>query len=124
MALARELTPALGPVGASLIGGTSNSTLASAGSVQGDATTVNASNVIVTGADGTKGVILAMAPGDSVTIFNNSGSSLKVWPMSGAAIAVPGTGLGSANAAYTHTTYATVTYRCISATQIVPNKSA
>lgn len=124
MALARELTLAVGPIAASQVGGTSNSTLASAGSVQGDATTVNASNVIVTGADGTKGVILAMAPGDSVTIFNNSGSSLKVYPMSSAAIAVPGTGLGSANAAYTHTTYATVTYRCISATQIVPNKSA
>lgn len=95
-----------------------------AGSAQSDATPVNAGLSIVAGADGTKGVILTGQVGDSVTLFNNSGSTLKVYPDSGAAIAVPGTGLGTGNAAYSHTTYAVVTYTKVTTTQWVPNKSA
>ena len=57
-------------------------------------------------------------------LFNNSGSTLKVYPNSGAAIAVPGTGLGSANASYAHTTYAVVEYKKITSTQWLPKKSA
>jgi hypothetical protein len=57
-------------------------------------------------------------------VFNNSGSTLKVYPNSGAAIAVPGTGLGSANASYAHTTYAVVQYKKITSTQWLPIKSA
>ena len=97
-----------------------------AGSAQTDATTVNASNSVVASADGTKGVILPAVshPGESVTIFNNSASTLKVYPPSGAAIAVPGTGLGSANASYAHTTYAACIYTCLTSTQWLVNKSA
>jgi hypothetical protein len=124
MALAKDLVSTLGPVAASANGGSVATAIAAAGSLQTDATTVNASIGIVTGADGTKGVILAMAPGDSVTLVNSSASTLKVWPMTGAAISVPGTGLGSANASYAQTLWAVVTYTCISSTQILTNKSA
>jgi hypothetical protein len=78
----------------------------------------------VTGADGTKGIRLVGEIGDSLWIFNNSGSSLKVYGATGEAIAVPGTGLGTANAAYTHTTYAVVEYIKITSTQWLPGKSA
>lgn len=125
MTLAKEL------MGSGLSGGTAKAigglpgTVAAAGSVQGDATLVGMSLCTVTGADGTKGVILPAAEnGDTLTLFNNSGSTLKVYPPSGAAIAVPGTGLGSANAAYSHTTYAVVEYVCFSSTQWMPRKSA
>lgn len=95
------------------------------GSVITDAAALTASNCVVAGADGTKGVQLVGNIGDSVTVFNNSGSTLKVWPGSSTeAIAVPGTGLGSAAAAYSHTTYAVVTYTKITSTQWLPNKSA
>jgi hypothetical protein len=124
MTLAKEVMGAGFSAGqAQALGGQTNAALAATGSVQGDAATVNASNVIVTGADGTVGVILPADYG-SVTIFNNAGSTLKVYPPSGAAIAVTGTGLGSANAAYSHTTYAVVTYQRVSSTQWFPTKSA
>jgi hypothetical protein len=100
-------------------------TVAATGSVITDAAALTASNVVVTAADGTKGVQLIGNVGDSVTVFNNSGSTLKVWPGSTSeAIAVPGTGLGTAAAAYSHTTYAVVTYSKITSTQWLPNKSA
>ena len=81
----------------------------------------------VTAADGTKGVILPAAnPGESVQIVNDSASTLKVYPPSGAAIGVPGTSFGaaSANAAYSHTTYAVCVYTCYSSTLWTVNKSA
>lgn len=125
MSLAKELMGAGMSAGtAKAVGGLAG-TVAAAGSVQGDATLVGMSLCIVTGADGTKGVILPAAEvGDSITIENNSGSTLKVYPPTGSAIAVPGTGLGSANAAYSHTTYAVVEYVVHSSTQILPKKSA
>lgn len=94
------------------------------GSTQTDAAVLSASNCVVAGADGTKGVILSGNVGDSVQVFNNSASTLKVYPDTSAAIAVPATGLGSANAAYSHTTYASVTYKKITSTQWLPTKSA
>jgi len=94
------------------------------GSAQTDAATLSASNCVVASANGTTGVILAGEIGDSVWVFNNSGSTLKVYPNTGAAIAVPGTGLGSANASYAHTTYAVVEYKKITSTQWLPKKSA
>lgn len=110
---------------ATAIGGTKFASIAAAGSVQGDGTAVATDAAIVTAADGTKGVTLPAAqPGDSVTLFNNSGSTLKVYPPTGAAIAVPGTGVGSANAAFSQLTYKTVTYLCISSTQWFPTVSA
>lgn len=99
--------------------------IAATGSTIADAAAITASNVVVTAADGTKGVQLIGNVGDSVNVFNDSGSTLKVWPGSTSeAIAVPGTGLGTAAAAYSHTTYAVVNYIKVSATQWFPNKSA
>lgn len=97
---------------------------AATGSAQTDAATVSASNNVVTAADGTKGVILSGNIGDSILIFNNSGSTLKVYPDTSSAICVPGTGLGSANAAYSHTTYAVCFYTKITSTQWLVEKSA
>lgn len=126
MALAKDIMGGGLSAGSAIaLGGQVNTALAAAGSAQGSATAITASNTIVTGADGTKGVILpAVQPGESVVIVNNSGSSLKVYPPVGSAIAVPASGMGSANAAYTQTTYSIVTFLCLSATQWVPNKSA
>jgi hypothetical protein len=124
MALAKRLMGvgfSAGQAGA--IGG-DYTTYAATGSTQADAATIGAGLSIVTAADGTKGVILSGQVGDSITIFNNSGSTCKVYPDSGAAIAVPGTGLGTANAAYSHTTYAVATYQKITSTQWLVNKSA
>lgn len=125
MAFAKEMMGA-GCAGqlAKTLGGLSG-TVAATGSVQGDAATVGMSLCIVTAADGTKGVILPAAEvGDSVQIVNNSASTLKVYSPSGAAIVVPGTGMGTANAAYSHTTYAVCKYTCLSATQWSVMKSA
>jgi len=123
MALAEDLIPAFTPGQAAAMGGQYNAFTA-AGSVIGDATAITASMAIVAGADGTKGVALTGQVGDSVTIFNNSGSTLKVWPEAAAAIAVVGTGLGTAAAAFSHLTYKTVVYRKFTSTQWVPNISA
>lgn len=102
---------------AAAIGGQSAS-LAAAGSAQGDAALVVCSNTIVTGADGSKGVILpAGSVGDEIWIFNNAGSTLKVYPPSGAAIAVAGTGLGTGNAAFSQLTFKCTMYKCQSSTQ-------
>lgn len=124
MALARNLMGVGFSAGqASAVGGTFSS-FAAAGSAQSDATPIRAGLATVTGANGTTGVILTGQAGDSITIFNSSGSTLKVYPPSGAAIAVPASGAGTQDAAYSHTTYAVVTYTCFSGTQWVPNKSA
>jgi hypothetical protein len=98
--------------------------LVALGSSQTDAAPVTASTHVVTGADGTKGIRLVGEIGDSLWIFNNSASTLKVYGATGEAIAVPGTGLGTVNAAYTHTTYAVVEYIKFTATQWMPGKSA
>jgi len=121
MALAKEMMGGgLSAGQAQAINGQYNAIVA-AGSAQGDATTLTSGMSIVTAADGTKGVILpAGQVGDEVTIFNNSASTLKVYPPSGAAIAVVGTGVGSANTAHSALTYKTVTYTCFSSTQWVP----
>lgn len=124
MALSKEIMGGGFSAGqaASLNGG--HAAVTATGSAQTDAALLTSSNCVVASADGTKGVILVGNVGDSQTVFNNSGSTLKVYPTSGSAIAVPGTGLGSANAAYSHTTYAVVTYTRITSTQWLPNKSA
>lgn len=123
MAYAKELVGAFPAGQARAIGG-QYAAITAAGSAQTDAATLTASMCVVGSADGTKGVILAGEVGDEVWVFNNSGSTLKVYPETDAAIAVPGTGLGTANAAYSHTTYAVVAYKKMTTTQWVPNKSA
>jgi hypothetical protein len=123
MALAKELTGAFPPGQAKAIGG-QGASIAATGSAQADAATLTAGICIVTAADGTKGVILAGEVGDEVWVFNNSASTLKVYPESGAAICVPGTGLGSANAAFSHLTYKPAIYKKQSTTQWFVNVSA
>lgn len=93
--------------------------LTAAGNSQATATAVNVGFSVVSGADGTKGVTLpaVASPGESVTLFNNAGSTCPVYPPVGAAISVAGTGLGSANAAFSQLTYKCTTYYCVSATQ-------
>ena len=92
--------------------------VAAAGSTQGTATAIVSSRVLVGSADGAKGVILpAGEPGDEITLINNSSSTLLVYPQTGAAITVPGTGLGSANTAYSQVTYAVATYTMLTSTQ-------
>lgn len=125
MTMAKEVMGGGFSAGQALALGGGGQALAATGSTQADAAVVGASSVIVTAADGTKGVILPAAqPGDEIDIFNNAGSTLKVYPPSGAAIAVNGTGLGSANAAFSHLTYKEVTYKCYSSTQWTANVSA
>ncbi len=118
MALARDIMGGGASAGLAVAIGGTTGTVAATGSSAADAALVQFSNGIVTAADGTKGVILpASQPGESVELFNNSGSTLKVYPPTGAAIVVNGTGLGTANAAFSQTTYKDTIYKCISATQ-------
>jgi hypothetical protein len=106
------------PGQATALGGSTNSAVASAGTTQGTATLIGSSFAVVTGADGNKGVILpALNPGDEGLLFNSSTSTLKLYPPTGAAIAVPGTGLGSANASFAVTANKYVQYNCFSSTQ-------
>lgn len=100
-------------------------TAAGAGTDSSDATAINASMVVIAGADGTKGARLpACEVGDEIWLFNNAGSTCKLWPDSGAAICVPGTGLGSANAAFSFLTYKTAIAKRVTSTQWLINVSA
>lgn len=110
---------------ASAICGAGGSVVAT-GSTIADAAPILASNVIVTAADGTKGAILpGMKPGESCVVFNNSGSTLKVYPASASvAISVAGTGVGTAGAAFSQLTYKATQYICQSSTQILAITSA
>lgn len=99
-------------------------TVAATGSSQSDAALIQSSMAIVTGADGTKGVVLlGGVEGDEVWVVNDSSSTLKVYPPSGAAISVPGTGLGSANAAFLVTGNATFHGKFESTTQIIASST-
>lgn len=125
MAYASELVGAAFPAGSAIAMGGQYAAVAAAGSAQSDATLIGSSLAVVTAADGTKGVILKAAQvGDTVSIFNNSGSTLKVYPDSGAAIAVNGTGLGSANAAFSQLTYKAAEYKKLTSTQWIVIVSA
>jgi hypothetical protein len=119
MALAKELMGVGFSAGAASGIGGQYAAVAAAGSAQTDATALNAGMNMVTAADGTKGVILTGQVGDEVWVFNNSGSTLKVYPPTGAAISVSGTGVGSANAAFSQLTYKPAIYKCFTSTQRV-----
>lgn len=119
MAMAKEMMGGGMSAGMAAAQGGVYTAVTAAGSVQGDAATVGSSMSVVAGADGTKGVILTGQVGDEVWVFNNAGSTLKVYPDSGAAIAVAGTGLGSANAAFSQLTYKTTLYKKFTSTQWV-----
>jgi hypothetical protein len=118
MATAREVMSGGVPAGTATAMGGQGGTLAAAGSSQTDATLVLVSMTIVTAADGTKGVILpAGSLGDEIWLFNSSGSTLKVYPPTSAAISVAGTGLGTVNAAFSQLTQKCTLYKCQSSTQ-------
>jgi hypothetical protein len=64
-----------------------NADVAATGSVQTDAAAIFEGFTVVTGADGTKGVILpAGVPGTVVWIKGTTAAILKVWPALGASI--------------------------------------
>jgi hypothetical protein len=118
MALAKELMGAGFSAGQAIASGGAYAAVVAAGSAQGDATLIGASMNMVTGADGSKGVRLPAAQvGDELWVFNNAGSTLKVYPPSGAAISVGGTGVGSGDAAFSQLTYKASLYKCLTATQ-------
>lgn len=125
MAMAKEMMGGGLSAGQALAIGGGYSALAALGSSQATAAPITASMTIVSGADGTKGVILpAGQVGDVVWVFNNSGSTCPVYPDAGAAIAVAGTGLGTANAAFSQLTYKTTIYINVSSAQWLANTSA
>ena len=125
MALAKELMGlGMAPGLASGIGG-GYAAISAAGTTLATGTAVKAGSVVVADADGTKGVTLpACEVGAEIWIFNNSGSTLKVYPDSGGAIAVVGTGLGSADSAFSQLTYKTTIYKHVTSTQLLACTSA
>jgi len=88
--------------------------LTAVGSTQANGVTVTVGNSIVSGANGTTGAVLTSGQtGDECNVFNDAGSTLNVYPPTGGYIAVPGTGLGTQNAAFSHLTYKSVKYICL-----------
>jgi hypothetical protein len=107
---------ATGTTGAGFGGSSSRTegTLAAAGSNQGNAAAIVTDAVEVTGADGTKGVILPNTTAGIIVVWNNDGgfNDLEVYPPSGAAI----TGLAT-NASYTMTGGSYQTFVRVTSTQ-------
>jgi hypothetical protein len=124
MSLAKEILQGGFSAGQAKAVGGAYTTVAAAGSVIGDATPVTASNCVVTGADGTKGVSIAGEVGDVITIFNSAASTLKVWPEAAAAISVSGTGLGTTAAAGSLVAQKSAVYRKFTTTQWIVVLSA
>ena len=118
MAYAKELVGVgVPPATASGMGGQYNAATAAGLSIS-DATVLKSSMSIVGSADNSKGVQLNGDVGDEVWVFNNSGSTLKVYPeTSSVGITVVGTGLGTAGAAHDCVTYKTVVYKKVTSTQ-------
>jgi hypothetical protein len=86
-------------------GGRTEGTLAATGSTQGDAAAITTDAAEVSGADGTKGVILPGTAGAIVVVRNTGGSTLKVYPNSGAAISGGGTNAAASLFSGTATMY-------------------
>ena len=126
MAFADEYV-GVSPVTSQSLGGQSL-TVTAIGSTLGNSAQLGtgASLIVVAGADGTKGVTLPQAMiGDECWIFNNSASTLKVWPGNAStAISVAGTGLGSGGAAFSHLTFKAVQYKMVTSTQWLSNVTA
>ena len=118
MAYAREIVQAgISPGSAIGLGG-NYAAITAAGSSITDAARLTASICVVGSADGTKGVYLQGEVGDEVWVFNNSGSTLKVYgDTSSVAITVSGTGLGTAGTAFSHLTYKSAVYKKMTTTQ-------
>jgi len=99
--------------------------IAATGSSITDAAAVTASMVVVTAADGTKGVKLSGNVGDSIFLANSSASTLKVYPGSASeAIWVPGSSAGTGGTAYSLTLWGVTEFVKITPTQWIVQKSA
>ncbi len=125
MATAKEIMGGgISAVAAQAIGG-AYVTTACLGSSQATAAPVTASMTTATAADATLGLRLpAGMQGDEIWIFNNAAATCPVYPPVGAAICVNGTGVGSANAAFSQLTYKLTIYKYFTSTQIMANTSA
>lgn len=105
----------MSPVSAASLGGIYQ-TLAASGTTATNSAPIMVSMTVVTGADGTKGVVLPDGvAGDLCQIFNNSASTLKVWPVGTDAISVAGSGLGTGGSSFAQLAYKEVKYKYITA---------
>lgn len=115
MALAEELVGVgVPPVQAIVIpNGNVTAVTATTSSTTLTAVVIKSGIARVTGSDGVK--LPAMNPGSQVLIVNDTGSTVKVWPPAGGAIQITGTsfGLAVADAAYSLTLFASVTFTCV-----------
>ena len=88
-AINTAVTPITGDDGGPFPDGLANSgipaSLAALGSTQATAALITSKNTMVTGADGSKGVVLPVPayPGEERFIFNSAASDLKIWPAVG-----------------------------------------
>jgi hypothetical protein len=79
-----------------------SATVAAAGSTQANAAAVSDGFTLVSGADGTKGILLpAAVAGRTVILKNNANAVLKVWPASGDAVNATAADSNYVLAAYT-----------------------
>lgn len=125
MAMASELTGAGLSSGTATALGGQYQALTATGNSQATAAPVTASMVVVASADGTKGILLpAGMPGDEIWVFNNSASTCPVYPASGDAISVAGTGLGTGNSAFSQLTYKATVYKMVTNNQWLAITSA
>jgi len=114
MTIAREIINlGLNPALVAALGGTPANPVA-AGTTIANATPITNSLNVVTGADAAKGVALpAVAPGETIEMFNRSASVLLVYPPPSGSIAITGTGLGTVDAVYSQEAETHVTFKCL-----------
>jgi hypothetical protein len=102
------------------IGGQGATGLTAAGSTQGTALALVASNNVVATTGASTGVILpAVQGGEEVWVYNAGASTLTVYPPTGAAI-----NSGAANAGFAVATTKSATFKFVSNTVIIANLSA
>lgn len=121
MALASELTGAFPPGQAVAIGGQGKTGIAAAGTdSQANSTLLTVGNNVVATAAANSGVRLpAGMSGDEVWVYNAGASTCHVYPPTGAAI-----NSGAANAAFDLATTVAGTFKYVSSTVIIGNRSA
>ena len=121
MPLAKDLI-GLGvpPIMAQGLGGQGATGLVAAGSNQGNALALTASNSVIATTAASTGVILpAVQAGEEVWIYNAGANTLAVYPPVGAAI-----NSGATNAAFTLATTVAAQFKFVSNTVIIGNRSA
>jgi hypothetical protein len=121
MPLAKDLIGiGVPPVMAQGIGGQGATGLVAAGSTQGTALALVASNNVIATAALSTGVILpAVQAGEEVWVYNAGANTVNVYPPLGAAI-----NSGATNAAFTLATTVSGQFKFVSNTVIIANRSA